>query len=82
MSYAIKVSSVSATESSYEAAVKATKAALAKTAENIRTNHSLFRSPKTRTAFAAALAKVSFPKKAGNVNRVVAGIVPVSIVRA
>lgn len=77
--YTAIVAGRSANVSSYEAAKSAAKDALTVAANNIRSNPRLFRSPKVRTRVAAAVERVTFPKKAGNVAVTVAGVIPVRI---
>lgn len=80
--YNVKVAGSAQSVTSYDAAKAGAKAALATTAENIRTNRRLFRSPKVGARIAAEVLRTSFPKKSGDIRRVVAGVVPVTILKA
>jgi hypothetical protein len=79
--YAVAVNNRQTNATSYDAATKAAKSTLADVAQNIRTNPRLFRSPKTRTAVARLVASQTLPKKAGNVERVIGGVVTLRIVK-
>lgn len=80
--YNVSVAGSTASSTSYDGAKATAKANLSAFAENVRTNPRLFRSPKTRTAVAAAALRVVFPKKSGDVTKNVAGVLSVSILKA